>query len=76
MHPDVVAIWPKTKGRGHWCTLDTCLVKVNFDVLGENRSIKRLTPHRDVPLQCCCTKCCRSYIELGSRRQGGFIVWH
>ena len=25
MHPDI-AIWAKTKGRGHLCTLDTCLV--------------------------------------------------
>ena len=25
MHPDVVAIWAKTKGLGHLCTLDTYL---------------------------------------------------
>ena len=25
MHPDVV-MWAKSKGRGHLCTLDTCLV--------------------------------------------------
>ena len=25
MHPDVVAIWAKSKGRGHLCTSDFCL---------------------------------------------------
>ena len=25
MHPDVVAMWAKTEGLGHMCTLDSCL---------------------------------------------------
>ena len=32
MHPDVVAIWAKTKGQGCKCILETCLVFVGFFV--------------------------------------------
>ena len=30
MHLDVVAIWAKTKGLGHLCTSDTCLLCIGF----------------------------------------------
>ena len=30
MHPDVVALWEKIKGRGHLCTLETCLVSLKI----------------------------------------------
>ena len=33
MHPDVVAIWAKTKGRGHLCTLDTCLISLSVTIV-------------------------------------------
>ena len=36
MHPDVVAIWAKSKGPGHLCTLNICLsfpLKMHCDIL-------------------------------------------